>query len=189
MISKLSNQNYWRSSDLALCATLCCYGYCIETIDRRNPSKAIFSIKKDERLDDLIQKYWGSRGKNAFIFNTLMNKGIDLAFGSDVPIEPLNPLHGIAAAVRRSRKGSRKSFYPDECITVLEAVKNFTIGPAIASGQEKCRGRLFPGYPADFIILSDDIFRVAPSRIYDIKVLATFIGGNTVYNHNYIKIK
>ena len=138
---------------------------------------------------DLIQKYWGSRGKNAFIFNTLMNKGIDLAFGSDVPIEPLNPLHGIAAAVRRSRKGSRKSFYPDECITVLEAVKNFTIGPAIASGQEKCRGRLFPGYPADFIILSDDIFRVAPSRIYDIKVLATFIGGNTVYNHNYIKIK
>ena len=58
MISKLSNQNYWRSSDLALCATLCCYGYCIETIDRRNPSKAIFSIKKDERLDDLIQKYW-----------------------------------------------------------------------------------------------------------------------------------
>ncbi|MFH2049597.1 MAG: amidohydrolase [bacterium] len=133
---------------------------------------------------DLIYKYWGSKGKNAFIFNTLINKGIDLAFGSDVPIEPLNPLHGIAAAVRRSRKGSRKSFYSNERITVLEAVKNFTIGPAIASGQEKSRGRLYPGYPADFIILSDDIFKVAPNRIYDIKVLTTFIGGKAVYNHN-----
>jgi len=126
---------------------------------------------------DLMHKYWGSRSKNAFIFNTLQKKGIDLAFGSDVPIEPINPIDGIASAVRRARRGSRKTFYPEERISTLEAVKGFTVGAAIASGQVKNRGLLIPGYPADFVILSEDIFKVAPGRIYDIKVLATFIDG------------
>lgn len=138
---------------------------------------------------DLIHKYWGARGKDAFIFNTLKGKGIELAFGSDVPIEPLNPIAGIDAAVRRARRGSRKTFYPEERISVLDAIKGFTIGPAIASGQDKSRGCLFPGYPADFVVLSDDIFKVSQSYIYDIKILATFIDGKSVYNQNYTKLK
>jgi hypothetical protein len=59
MTQKILNQNdYLKSSDLALCATLCCYGYRIEAINKQNPQKAIFLIKRDEQLDDLIQKYW-----------------------------------------------------------------------------------------------------------------------------------
>ena len=59
MTSKILKQDdYFQSSDIALCAALCCYGYRIETIDKQNPRKAIFFIKKDEKLDDLIQKYW-----------------------------------------------------------------------------------------------------------------------------------
>ncbi len=50
--------DYYKSSDLSLCATLCCYGYQIESIDKQNPSKAIFLIKKDKKLDNLIQKYF-----------------------------------------------------------------------------------------------------------------------------------
>ncbi len=138
---------------------------------------------------DLINKYWGLRGKNTFTFKTLLNNKIDLTFGSDVPIEPLNPIDGIAAAVRRARRGSRKTFYPDERITILEAVKGFTVGAAIASGEEKYRGHLIPGYPADFVILSEDIFKVAPSHIYDIKVLATFIDGKVKYTDCAFRIK
>lgn len=132
----------------------------------------------------LIRKYWGARGANAFVFRTIIDKKIDLTFGSDVPIEPLDPIAGIAAAVRRARPGSRDVFYPEQRITAAEALYRFTVAPALAVGQGHCRGYLLPGYPADFVVLSEDITRVAPSKIYDIKVLATVLDGKVKYRHN-----
>lgn len=126
---------------------------------------------------DIVRKYWGKQGANAYIFRTLIDKGIPLAFGSDCPIEPLDPLAGIAAAVRRARKGKRDVFYPEQRITAAEALYNFTAGPAYAVGAEQQLGYLLPGYLADFVILEDDPTRVAPSNIYDIPVLATFVDG------------
>ena len=58
MTKVLRQNDYFESSDLALCATLCCYGYHIEAINKQNPQKAIFLVKRDEQLDNLIQKYW-----------------------------------------------------------------------------------------------------------------------------------
>lgn len=58
MKKTLQEQDYFKSSDICLCTTLCCYGYQVEKIDRQNPSKAIFLIKKDEQLDGLIQSYF-----------------------------------------------------------------------------------------------------------------------------------
>lgn len=129
----------------------------------------------------LVRRYWGSRGANAYIFRTLLNSGVDLAFGSDCPIEPLDPLAGIAAAVRRALPGGRDILYPEQRITPLEALYCFTVGPAVASGQSQCRGYLLPGYPADFVVLSDDPCRVAPGHIYDIEVLATVLDGRPEY--------
>ncbi len=129
----------------------------------------------------LVRKYWGSRGKNAYIFHTLLKHDIDLAFGSDAPIEPLDPLAGIEAAVRRARPKSKDLFYPEERLTVPQALYGFTVGAAIASGQEHCRGYLLPGYPADFAILAEDITKVAPSRIAQTEVLATVLDGKVVY--------
>lgn len=54
----LSENDFYKTSDIALCSTLCCYGYQIETIDKQNPSKAVFLIKKNEQLDSLIQEYF-----------------------------------------------------------------------------------------------------------------------------------
>lgn len=129
----------------------------------------------------LIRRYWGVRAANAFVFRTLIDRRIDLAFGSDAPIEPLAPLDGIAAAVRRARKGSRDVFYPDQKLTAAEALYYFTVGPAVATGQQHCRGFLLPGYPADFVILSEDITRIAASRIYDVRVLATVLDGRVMF--------
>ena len=58
MTKILPENDYFKSSDIALCSSLCCYGYQIETIDKQNQSKAIFLIKKDEKLDGLIQAYF-----------------------------------------------------------------------------------------------------------------------------------
>jgi predicted amidohydrolase YtcJ len=131
----------------------------------------------------LVRRYWGRRGANAFMFRTLIDKNIDMAFGSDVPIEPMSPIEGIAAAVRRARKGGRDSLYPEQRISAAEALYRFTVGPAIATGQAHCRGYLLPGYPADFVLLSQDITHLAPSRIYDTKVLATVLDGEVKYHH------
>jgi predicted amidohydrolase YtcJ len=137
---------------------------------------------------DMIDIYWGRRGANAFIFRTLLDRGLDLAFGSDAPIEPLNPIHGIAAAVRRARPGKRKRFYPEQAITAAEALYAFTVGPALAAGEADRRGYLLPGYPADLVILDHDITRVAPSRLYETRVLATLLGGRVVYADRSLKL-
>ncbi|UCD93730.1 MAG: amidohydrolase [Candidatus Zixiibacteriota bacterium] len=129
----------------------------------------------------LIEKYWGSRGRNCFIFNTLLAKGIPLTFGSDAPIEPLDPIAGIDAAVNRKAPKTRKSFYPKERISVEQAIFGFTAGPAYAAGQEHELGYLLPGYFADFVVLSDDIYKIAGSKIKNVSVLATFFDGRPVF--------
>jgi predicted amidohydrolase YtcJ len=129
----------------------------------------------------MIRKYWGARGRNAYIFRTLLEAGIPVAFGSDVPIERLDPLAGMADAVRRAKPDSRDVFYPAERITAAAALHAFTAGCAWAVGQERSRGYLLPGYPADMAILSQDITRVAPLRLYDTRVLATLLDGKVVF--------
>lgn len=134
----------------------------------------------------MARKYWGRRAANAFVFRTLLDSGVDLAFGSDVPIEPLEPLAGVAHAVRRARPHSRDVFYPEQRITAAEALFGFTAGAAIAANQADSRGFLLPGYPADLVILDCDITTVAASHIYDTEVLATIIDGRVRYCHRSI---
>jgi len=135
----------------------------------------------------MVRKYWGRRSANAYIFRTVLDKGIPLAFGSDVPIEPLNPIAGIAAAVRRARPGSRDVFHPEQRIFATEALHAFTVGSAIACGQEHQHGYLLPGYRADFVVLDRDLTRIAPSRIYDTRVLATILDGKLKYCHSSLR--
>jgi len=137
---------------------------------------------------DLVRKYWGTRGRNAYIFRTLIDRGIPLAFGSDAPIEPLDPLAGIAAAVTRSRPGRRDRFYPKQRIAASEALHRFTAGPAYAAGCERSRGYLLPGYVADLTILSDDITRTAAGNIAKTEVLATIVNGQVRYRHSALKL-
>jgi predicted amidohydrolase YtcJ len=130
---------------------------------------------------DLIEKYWGPRGRNCYLFKTLGQRGIPLAFGSDAPIEPLDPLAGIHDAVNRRGGKKGRLFYPAERVTVAEAVFGFTAGAAYAAGGESGRGYLLPGYPADLVVLSENIYRAAIKRIRDIKILATFFDGRPVF--------
>lgn len=131
---------------------------------------------------ELVAAYWGRRGRNAFIFKTLLRHKVPLAFGSDCPIEPLDPLAGIHAAVNRNGYGERGGrFYPGERLTVAQAVYGFTAGPAYAAGREAFSGRIAPGYQADLAILEDDIYSMAPSRLHDAAIAATVFDGKVVY--------
>ena len=136
----------------------------------------------------LMRKYWGTRGASAFVFRTLISRGVDLAFGSDVPIEPLDPIAGIAAAVRRARPKTNDVFYAKQRLTASEALYFFTVGPAIAAGQAHCRGFLLPGYPADIVIIDRDITKVAAAKIYDIQPLATVLDGEVKFSDSSLKL-
>ncbi len=136
----------------------------------------------------MMRKYWGARSANAFIFRTLLDRGVPLAFGSDAPIEPLDPIGGIAAAVRRAADVSRDIFYPEQRLTAREALFGFTAGAAYAVGQEHCRGYLLPGYPADYAILSQDLCSVPATRITQTTVLVTVLDGKVKYCHSSLNL-
>lgn len=123
------------------------------------------------------------RIKGTYAFRSLINAGATLAFGTDWFVAPLNPMWGVFAAVtRRTLDGKNPGgWVPEQKLTVQETVHAYTVGSAYAEFQEKTKGTLTPGMLADFVILSDDIFTVTPEKIWDVRVLKTFVGGKVVF--------
>ncbi len=134
---------------------------------------------------DLVERYWaGERVAGAYAWRKLLNAGVRLAFGSDAPVEALNPLLGIHAAVTRRRVDGYpgpQGWHSEECLTVAEAVRGFTLDAAYASGEEAVKGSLAPGKLADLIILSQDIFAIPPMGIAETRVEATIFDGRFVH--------
>jgi len=130
---------------------------------------------------DLIERYWGKRGRYAYAFNSLFKNGAALAFGSDAPIEKPDPIWNIYCAVTRRRPGAKKPFYPVESISVAEAVKAHTRGGAYSLGAEGKFGSITIGNYADIVILDKDIHVVDPMDIASVKIVATLFEGEIVY--------
>jgi predicted amidohydrolase YtcJ len=129
-------------------------------------------------------RFWGKeRAAHTYAFRSLLNTGAVLAFGSDAPVEPMDMLPNIHAAVTRTRKDGTPpgGWNPAEKLTVEEAVRGFTMGAAYASGVEKLKGSLSPRKVADLAILHEDIFTIDPNRIWDVKVDMTVVNGKVVY--------
>ena len=122
------------------------------------------------------------RIKTTYPFRTFLDKGVRLALGSDWPVAPLNPLLGVYAAVTRATLDGKHpdGWVPAQRITVEEAVRGYTAGSAYAEFTEGEKGTLAAGALADIVILSDDIFTIAPARIRDVKVRTTIVAGQVV---------
>jgi len=121
-----------------------------------------------------VERLGPERARWLYPLKTLINEGIWVAGGSDCPMEPLSPLQGIQAAVTRQ-------FFPEEQITVDEALRMYTVNAAYASFEETVKGSIEEGKLADLTVLSGDPTAVPPSKIGDIKVKMTIIGGKVVY--------
>lgn len=119
----------------------------------------------------------------SYAFNTLYNYGVHISFGTDAPVEDINPFHNIYCAVTRQRiDGNPKGgFYSEEKMDVQDAIDAYTIGSAYNEFKEDFKGRLKTGYVADLIVLSDDIFTIDANKIKDIEVEKTMIDGVFVY--------
>ena len=125
------------------------------------------------------------RVRYAYAWRSLLDSGARLALGSDFPVEQVNPMLGIHAAVtRQDTKGwPPGGWYPKESLSREEAVRGFTLDAAYAGFMEKSVGSLESGKRADFIVLDQNIFEIEAAEIAAVRVLQTWLDGELVYSY------
>ena len=125
----------------------------------------------------------GERAKTTYAFRSLLDAHARLAFGSDWDVAPPAPLEGIYAAVTRRTLDDKNpdGWVPQQKITVEEALRAYTSDAAYAEFAEKRKGTLDVGKLADFVLLDRDLTRIPAPEIRQVRVLATVVGGETVF--------
>jgi predicted amidohydrolase YtcJ len=155
-------------------------------IPRFGQQKVIASMQPYHEADDgrWCEKRIGpDRAKGTYAFRSLLDAGASLAFGSDWPVAPLNPLEGLKAAVTRQTLDGKHpdGWLPEQKISLDEAIRAFTVGSAYAEFAENVKGTLAPGKLADVVLLDRDIYQIPPSEIDQAHVLLTLMNGQIVY--------
>ena len=133
---------------------------------------------------EMAGRHWGRRCELAYAWQSVLDSGARLAFGSDAPVETMDPLAGIHAAVTRRRADGSpgpEGWIPAQRISVAQAVYAYTLGAAHASGEAHVKGSLTPGKLADLAVLSRDIFQGPPEEIAAARVEMTVLDGKIVY--------
>ncbi len=122
----------------------------------------------------------------SYAFHTMARLFMHVAYGSDCPVETMNPLAGIACAVTRTDPAGVPGdvFFPEERVDVYEAVDSYTLGSAYANFDEKRMGRIKEGYLADLVLLDRDIFAIPETEIGSAQVLFTMVGGEIAYQRD-----
>jgi predicted amidohydrolase YtcJ len=130
------------------------------------------------------QRIGKERSKGAYIWKTLLDSGAKLAFGTDWSVEPLDPMRGLYSCVTRKNiefDTPEGGWFPDQRLTMAEAIKHYTLGSAYASFEEDIKGSLEAGKLADMVVLSHNLFEIEPREILETRVLCTILGGKVVY--------
>lgn len=146
----------------------------------------IASMQPVHIISDMFtaDRYWGDRAAYSYAWRTQLDHGTRLAFGSDAPVESPNPFWGLHAAVTRRQPDGEPGvdgWYPQQKITLSEALKAYTSGAAYATYMEDRLGILAPNYLADLLVLDTDPFTAPPDKLREIKPVATMIGGEWVF--------
>jgi predicted amidohydrolase YtcJ len=146
--------------------------------------KVIASMQPNHLLTDMNwakDRLGEKRASTSYAWAAMLKSGVTLAFGTDYPVEPVTPFRGLYAAVTRKSEDGKREYFPDQKLTIEQAIAAYTTGSAFAEFAEKEKGRLAPGMLADFVVLDRDITAVPPENILGTHVLRTVVGGKTVY--------
>jgi predicted amidohydrolase YtcJ len=125
------------------------------------------------------------RIKGAYAWRTMLNDGVTLAFGTDWPVEIINPMRGLHACVTRQLPDGTPAggWQPQEKISMDKCIHAYTVGSAYAEFEEGKKGQIVPGQYADIVVLSGDVTKMPPSEIWGTTVLHTIVGGREMYSH------
>jgi predicted amidohydrolase YtcJ len=146
--------------------------------------KVIASMQPNHLLTDMnwaMDRLGPKRAATSYAWAEFLKKGVTLAFGTDYPVEPVTPFRGLYAAVTRKSEDGKEEYFPQEKLTMEQAIAAYTTGSAFAEFAEKEKGTLAPGMLADFVVLDRDVTAVTPEKVLGTKVLRTVVGGKTVY--------
>ena len=123
------------------------------------------------------------RLRRSYAWRSFLSHGVTLAFSTDWPVAPLDPLLGLYAAVTRATLDGKNpgGWIPEEKITLPEAIEAYSMGAAFAEFQENKKGSITPGKLADMVILNENIFDLKPEAIRNVKVKTTILGGKVIY--------
>src|SRR5919199_149482 len=127
--------------------------------------------------------HWGRRARHGYAWRDLLRAGAVLAFGTDAPVERLEPLNNLYAATTRVDPEGQPTggWYPDQRLALDEAVRAYTLGSSLAERASARRGTLAPGKDADFVVLSPDPFGLPPEALLESHVEMTVVGGRPVF--------
>ena len=156
-----------------------------DDLRRLGPLGLVASVQPLHLTDDMhmIDKACGERGRWAYAFRDLLNAGTVLALGSDCPVASPNPFWGMHAAVTRQRRDNTPEggWHASQNLSLPEAVWGYSMGAAIATGQQNDLGSLTPGKLADLIVLDQDIFEIPVEQIHETQVKMTVFHGRIVH--------
>jgi predicted amidohydrolase YtcJ len=122
------------------------------------------------------------RAAYSYAWKAFLDAGVPLAFGTDYPVEPITPFRGLYAAVTRKNEAGTKEYFPANKLTRGQALYAYTQGSAYAEFAERHKGKLVPGYDADFILVDRDLYTVDAPTILSTVVKATWVNGEEVYS-------
>ena len=137
----------------------------------------------DYDMHAVMSRCGAALSSTSYAFKTAEDLNIPVSYGTDSPVEDMNPFPNIYSAVTRKDKAGwpQRGFFPQECVDVPQAIDAYTIGSAYVEFREHDKGRIQPGYLADFTVLDTDIFTCDPMAIRDIHADMTIIGGDVAF--------
>jgi hypothetical protein len=144
----------------------------------------IASMQPNHLLTDMAwagARLGPQRSPYAYAWKSFLTAGVPLAYGTDYPVEPIAPFRGVYASVTRMNEAGTQTFHPEQKLTIGQTLYAYTQGSACAEFAEAWKGKLAPGYVADFVVLDRDLTAIPPHQILGTQVLRTVVGGKTVY--------
>ena len=149
----------------------------------------IASMQPNHLLTDMAwaeQRLGHNRARYSYAWKSFLDHGVTLAFGTDYPVEPITPFRGIYAAVTRENEAGTQSYFPEEKLTIAQALYAYTQGSAYAEFSEPYKGTLASGMVADLIVLDRDLTTIPAHEILGTKVLRTVVAGHPTYFANVV---
>jgi predicted amidohydrolase YtcJ len=153
-------------------------------IPRYKALGVIASMQPNHLLTDMnwaAARLGPQRAREGYAWKAFLDAGVPLAFGTDYPVEPITPFRGIYAGVTRSNEAGTESYFPQDKLTIDQVLSAYTQGSAYAEFAEGFKGKLLPGYVADFVVLDRDLTKAPAPEILQTQVLRTVVDGKTVY--------
>jgi predicted amidohydrolase YtcJ len=128
-------------------------------------------------------RHWGERGRWTYAFDSLLRRGATFAFGSDAPVEPVDPRLGLYAATTRADLDGlpEGGWFPAERMSATDALRGYTVGPAAAAGMAGTLGAVAPGAAGDLALWDGDPLAMRGADWLALRCLATIVGGEVVY--------